>query len=108
MVLDVTDEMIASRVEAIVAEGFVFVGTFAGKVHALKVENGSETWTVQLPGAVGHSPAYCDGHLYVGSEGGSFDRGYVTCLRAVDGKEIWKHRTPAGVWVAPAWRSQGS
>src|SRR5262245_17777431 len=32
---DFHDEMIASRVEAIVAEGLVFVGTFAGKVHAL-------------------------------------------------------------------------
>src|SRR5258706_11442884 len=90
---DFHNEMIASRVEAIVAEGKVFVGTFAGKVHALKVEDGSDVWTAQVAGAVGHSPTYHDGRLYVGSEGGAFDRGFVSCFRAADGEEIWQYRT---------------
>jgi outer membrane protein assembly factor BamB len=99
---DFHDEMIASRVEAIVAEGKVFVGTFAGKVHALNVEDGSEVWTAAVAGPVGHSPTYHNGHLYVGSEGGAFNRGFITCLRASDGKEVWRYEAPAGVWVAPA------
>src|SRR5262249_35803016 len=94
-------EMIASRVEAIVAEGKVFVGTFAGKVHALKADDGSDAWTTPVIGPIGHSPSYQDGRLYVGCEGEAFDRGYVYCLRAADGKEIWRYRASGGVWVAP-------
>ena len=37
---DFHDEMIATRAEAIVAEGKCFVGTFAGNMYALDVKDG--------------------------------------------------------------------
>ncbi|MBE3070082.1 MAG: PQQ-like beta-propeller repeat protein, partial [Planctomycetes bacterium] len=98
---DFHDEVIATRVEAIVAEGKCFVGTFAGRLHALKVEDGSTAWTFQAAGAIGHSPSYRDGKVYVGSEGG-FQTGYVYALNAADGKELWRYAAGAGVWVSPA------
>jgi len=99
---DFHDEMIASRVEAIVAEGKVFVGTFAGNLHALNVTDGGTAWTFKAAGPIGHSPVYHNGRLYVGSEGERFDRGYVYCVSAADGREIWRTAVGAGVWVAPA------
>lgn len=98
---DFHDEMIATRVEAILAEGLCFVGTFAGKVHALKVDDGSTAWTFQAAGPIGHSPCYAGGRLYVASEGEAFDAGYVYALGAADGKEVWRARLGAGAWVAP-------
>ncbi len=93
---DFHDEMIASRVEAIVAEGKCFVGTFAGKLHALDAADGRTVWTFQAKGAVGHSPEYRDGRLYVGS-----DDGALYCLKASDGGLVWAYGAGAGVWVAP-------
>jgi outer membrane protein assembly factor BamB len=51
---DFHDEMIASRVEAIVAEGKCFVGTFAGNLHALDLADGKTVWTFKAGG--GHRP----------------------------------------------------
>jgi hypothetical protein len=93
---DFHDEMIASRVEAIVAEGKCFVGTFAGNLHALDVSDGKTLWTFRAKGPIGHSPEYRDGRLFVGS-----DDGKVACLKAVDGVPVWTYDAGAGVWVAP-------
>ncbi len=93
---DFHDEMIASRVEAIVAEGKCFVGTFAGNLHALDVADGKTLWTFRAKGPIGHSPEYRDGRLYVGS-----DDGKLHCLKASDGGVVWSYAAGAGVWVAP-------
>lgn len=99
---DFHDEMIATRVEAIVAEGKCFVGTFAGRLHALHVEDGSTAWTFQAAGPIGHSPLVHRGRVYVASEGTGFHEGWLYCLAAADGRQIWRYRTAASVWVAPA------
>jgi hypothetical protein len=93
---DFHDEMIASRVEAIVAEGKCFVGTFAGNLHALDVADGKTLWTFKAKGPIGHSPEYRDGRLYVGS-----DDGRLSCLKASDGGLVWTYEAGAGIWVAP-------
>jgi outer membrane protein assembly factor BamB len=98
---DFHNEMIATRCEAIVAEGKVFAGTFAGNVYALDVTDGRTVWRFQADGPVGASPCYWDGRLYVGSDD-AFNRGSLYCLRAASGQLLWKSTTRGGVWASPA------
>jgi len=98
---DLHDEMIASRCEAIVAEDKVFVGTFAGKLHALDVADGSTKWTFAANGPIAASPCYDGGKLYFGSDD-AFDRGTLHCIDAATGKLIWQHATPEGISTSPA------
>lgn len=94
------EEMISTRVEAIVAEDKVFIGTLAGNVYALDVETGETVWQFQADGPIGHSPCYMDGKLYVGADEG-FDTGSVYCINAADGKELWRAKVDAGVFTSP-------
>jgi len=98
---DFHDEMIATRVEAIVAEGKCFVGTFAGKMRALHVADGATAWTFQAGGPVGASPCYAAGKLYFGADEGHA-KGHLYCLRAADGKLAWQYDAGAGIWTSPA------
>lgn len=98
---DFHDEMIATRVEAIVAEGRCYVGTFAGKLYALKVEDGSTAWKSAVAGPIGASACYEKGRLYFGADEGS-GRGGLYCVRASDGEKLWRYEAGAGIWVAPA------
>jgi len=93
---DFHDEMIASRVEAIVAGGKCYVGTFAGRLHALNVADGTTAWTFQAAGPIGHSAAYADGRVYFGAEDAK-----LSCLEAETGKAVWTYTAAGGVWVAP-------
>jgi outer membrane protein assembly factor BamB len=94
---DFHDEMIASRAEAVVAEGKCFVGTFAGTLYALRVEDGSTAWTFKAGAPIGHSALYSAGKVYFGA-----DDGKLHCLRASDGGPVWAYDAGAGIWVAPA------
>lgn len=96
-VRDFHDEVIATRVEAIIADGHVFVGTYAGNVRALRLEDGATAWTATLGAAIGHSPLWMDGRLYVGCQDGR-----LVCLDADDGSIAWSYRAGAGIWVHPA------
>lgn len=91
------DELMATRVEAIVADGKVYVGTLAGKVHALDIADGRTVWTHATDGPIGHSPRYIDGKLLVSS-----DDGTLSCLRSADGEVLWSYEAGAGIWVHPA------
>lgn len=102
---DFHDEMIATRCEAIVAEGKVFVGTFAGVMRALDVVDGSTIWSFQADGPIGASPCYRDGRVYFGSDD-AFDRGTLYCLRAADGEVGWRYHAAAGFWTSPACDGQ--
>lgn len=93
---DFHDEMIASRVEAIIAEGKCFVGTFAGNFHALNVEDGSTAWTFKAGGPIGHSACYSKGLIVFGSEDGK-----LYGLSAATGALLWTYPAGAGIWVAP-------
>ncbi len=98
---DFHGEMIASRVEAIIAEGKCFVGTFGGNMYALDIADGGTVWRVNVPGPIGHSACYHDGRVYFGADEG-FDAGHLYCANASDGAVQWKYRTNAGVWTSPA------
>ncbi len=98
---DFHEEIIATRVEAIVAEDKCFVGTFAGNLYALDVATGRTVWRMEAAGPIGASPCYRDGVLYVGSED-RFDRGRLYAVRAADGQVLWDYQADGGVWVAPS------
>lgn len=98
---DFHDEMIATRVEAIVAEGKCFIGTFAGQFYALDIVDGHTVWQFQTAGPIGASPCYHDGKVYFGADEG-FATGNLYCLDAKDGSLLWKYDAGAGIWVSPA------
>jgi outer membrane protein assembly factor BamB len=102
---DFHEEMIATRLEAIVAEGKCFVGTFAGNLYALDVRDGSTLWQSSARGPIGHSPCYDAGKLFFGADEG-FHQGNLYCLSAGDGALIWKYNAGAGIWVSPACDGQ--
>lgn len=89
---DFHDEMIASRVEAIVAGGKCLVGTFAGNLHALNVADGSTAWTFKAGGPIGHSPTVAEGRVYVGA-----DDGRLICLDLATGAKVWSYEAGAGI-----------
>jgi len=98
---DFHDEMIATRVEAIVAEGKCFVGTFAGNLHALDIATGKTLWTFNADGPIGASPCYDAGKLYLGADV-ACNEGHLYCINAKDGSEIWRYKAGAGIWASPA------
>jgi outer membrane protein assembly factor BamB len=98
---DFHDEMIASRCEAIVAEGKVYVGTFSGNLYALDALTGETVWKFAARGRIGASPTYHDGRVYVGSDD-AFHQGTLYCLHADTGKLAWQFETAGGIWASPA------
>lgn len=95
------EEMIGARVEAIVAEGLCFVGTYAGNLYALNVDDGKTVWRFPAGGPIGHSPCWHRGRVYVCTDEG-FHTGSIICLSAADGKQIWRYAAGAGIFNSPA------
>ena len=91
------DEMLAARLEAIVAEDKVFVGSFAGVMRALDVTDGHTVWEFQADGPIGHSPCYQDGRVIFGD-----DHGGVYALRADTGRLLWRYQARGSVWTHPS------
>lgn len=102
---DFHDEMIATRVEAIVAEDLCFVGTFAGNMYALDIRNGGIVWKFKAAGPIGASPCYEKGRLYFGADEG-FAEGHLYCIDAKNGLLVWKYNAGAGIWASPACDSR--
>lgn len=73
--------------------GSVYFGSSVDdSVHCLDAASGKEKWSYTTDGPVRIAPAYVDGRLYFGS-----DDGRAYCLRAEDGRLVWRHRpVPAG------------
>ena len=92
---DLSGELTGPRAEVIVAQGLVFMGTYAGNVRAWDAGTGEERWKYICGGPVGHSPAWAGGKLYVCSMSG------LHCLDAATGKKLWQGRGEAGFWTAP-------
>ncbi len=71
-----------------VVDGVVYFGSSAtGKVHALDLATGAERWSFFTGGPVRFAPAVADGRAYVAS-----DDGYLYCLSAADGAQLWRFR----------------
>jgi hypothetical protein len=93
-------EIMTTRMEAIVADGRVFVGTYSGHLYALNAETGETAWKFTAEGAILHSPAVADGVVFFGCEDG--------LVRAVDiksGQIAWRSPekpVPGGFDASPA------
>ncbi len=89
-------ELIGARCEAIVAEGLVYVGTYAGNLYAYRADTGEQAWVYRTGGPIGHSPMYADGCVYFGS----MDRN-LYALEARTGRLRWKFTADEGFWASP-------
>lgn len=78
-------EIMTTRMEAIVAGGRVFVGTYSGNLYSLDAETGEIAWKFSAQGAILHSPAVADGAVFFGCEDG-----YVRAVEAASGRLLWK------------------
>lgn len=93
---DLSAELTGPRAEIIVAEGLAFLGSYSGIVRAWDAASGVERWKFECAAAVGHSPAYDGGRLFVAAMDG------LHCLTAATGGKIWFAAGEAGFWTAPA------
>ena len=70
------------------ANGMVYFGSSVdNKVYAVSAETGEVVWTFFTEGPVRFAPSIRKDRIYFGS-----DDGYVYCLRAKDGKPMWRYR----------------
>ena len=69
------------------AEGKVFIGSPSRFVFGLDCRTGRELWRCELSGAVSGSPAWADGRIFVGQQGGGEE---FCCLDAATGRPLWK------------------
>jgi len=85
-----------------VVDGYAFVGAYDGVLTAIDVETGDLAWRANLGDAIGSSPAYHDGVLYVAVEY-SDPSGAMFGVDAASGDVAWEdqritdhpHSTPA-------------
>ncbi|MFQ6131159.1 MAG: PQQ-binding-like beta-propeller repeat protein [Armatimonadota bacterium] len=72
----------------VVADGKVFVASIdTHSVHALAADSGDRVWSYTVGGRVDSPPTVWEGRVLFGSADG-----HVYCLRADDGKLIWRFR----------------
>ena len=88
-------EIVATRVEPIVAAGQVFVGTQNGTLWALDRQTGQVRWKHRAAGPILHSPAFAAGRLHIGDAGGS-----LWGLDARTGEPLWQYRGERGGFAA--------
>lgn len=88
------NEVICTRVEAIVADGLVYVGTLHGTVWAIDRRTGATVWRRPGLGPIMHSPSWAQGRLYVGDTDGA-----VTALDAKTGEIQWHFASRRGGFV---------
>jgi outer membrane protein assembly factor BamB len=76
----------------------VLVGSQHGHLHALSSTSGAVMWSRQV-GAMSSQPTIdvLRGRVYVGTDDGS-----MVCLRASDGKELWRYSTRGPILQPPA------
>lgn len=76
-----------------VADGLVYVGAYEGSLYAFDVETGIRRWKAGLGDAIGASPAYLDGVVYVAVE--YFEpSGAVFGVDAATGDVVWEDHWP--------------
>ncbi len=87
------DKLAFDRVyEPVAAEGRLFVPSMVtDRVTAYDLATGEFQWDFATGGPVRLAPAYSQGRLYVAS-----DDGYLVCLAASTGEQIWRFRAAPG------------
>ncbi len=75
----------------VIADGRLYFGSSADcKIYALNALTGEEEWSVITDAPVRFAPALWNNRVYAVS-----DDGFLYCLNADDGKELWKKRGAA-------------
>jgi len=77
----------------VVANGAAYVGAYDGALYAFDVETGERLWCANLGDAIGSSPAYHDGTVYVAVEYAA-PSGAFFGVDAVTGETVWESRRP--------------
>lgn len=90
-VAEFPNEILSTRVEAIVADGRCFVGTEQGTIWCLDAATGEVLWTRPDCGPFLHSGAYADGTLVIGDA-----RRTLWALKAETGDVLWRYRSGRG------------
>jgi len=76
-----------------VANGTAYVGTYDGALSAVDIETGQRLWRTDLGDAIGASPTYYNGVLYVAVEHAK-PSGSVAAVEAGSGRVLWRDRWP--------------
>ena len=77
---------------AALVDGVVYVGSLAGKLHALDFKSGKLLWTYEAGDEIKSSPGVRKGVVYFGDESGIFH-----AVDAADGKAKWTFAADGGV-----------
>ncbi|MCU4925530.1 PQQ-binding-like beta-propeller repeat protein [Halobacteria archaeon AArc-dxtr1] len=80
---------------ATIVDGIVYIGGYDGDLYAIEADTGDMVWRTrshELDGtlAIGSSPAYYDGTLYVVAEYGSPSSGALWAIDPETGSPVWK------------------
>jgi outer membrane protein assembly factor BamB len=86
---DVTNASRGMHGTPAVVDGYAFVGAYDGVMTALDVESGDLAWRANLADAIGSSPAYHDGVVYIAVEY-SDPSGAMFGLDAESGEVVWE------------------
>ena len=70
-----------------VVDGIAYFGDYAGKIHALRVKDGSVVWTVDNGAGVDSSIAVAGDKLYINDQ-----KGWITARKVSDGSHVWRVR----------------
>jgi len=90
---DATDTTRGFHGTPTIANDTIYVGAYDGNLYAFDLESGEQYWRVQLGDAIGSSPGYLDGVVYIAVEyydpsGGMFG------VDAVTGDVVWEDQRP--------------
>lgn len=90
------DEGLMAGVQPIIADGRVFIGTMAGKLHAMDSDNGKVIWLFKSNSAILHTCAVYDKKIFFGDADGK-----IYAVNARDGRLLWSVKTGSAIWNSP-------
>jgi outer membrane protein assembly factor BamB len=72
-----------------IVDGTIFITAYDGAVYAIDADSGDVEWRSKIADAIGSSPAFYDGHLYVATEFYT-PSGGMSVLDAATGNVVWE------------------
>ena len=83
------------------ADGKVYFGNAAGFLFGVDADTGKEIWKFEMGGAISVGPAFGEGKIFAGQQGGER---FFYCVDAATGELLWKQTVPGGwVWGSAAY-----
>jgi len=90
------DEGLMAGVQPVIADGKVFIGTMAGRLHAMDSDTGKDIWQFKTRGAILHTCAVSDNKVFFGNA-----EGKINAVNANDGSLLWSVKTGSAIWNSP-------